>query len=397
LCTTTTLNNPDMNYTLFSQILSYLPTTLIEKVVKAHKSDKHSKGISTRVHLVAMLFCQFSGSQSLREISNGLSSATGNLNHLGLDFAPCKSAISYLNKNRAWEVFRSLYYELVSHYSGHFKQTHFKIQGKIYLLDASIVSLCLKAFDWAHYRTAKGGIKLHTLLDFDGCMPAYLHISEGREHEAKVAKEISIPKGSVVVADRGFLDFPLMGKWNSDGVNFVVRSKENVKYEMVEQFPIPEENKQRILADEKVKVKGYEGELRMVLVQGQDKNGKEYQMELLTNNFDASWTADTVAELYKQRWQVEIFFRDIKQHLKIKSFVGTSKNAVLTQIWTALITMLLLKVLREDGKYKWHLSNLIAFLRLNLFVKIDLQHWLDKPFTIPEKVPKIPPEPLPGI
>ena len=204
-----------------------------------------------------MLFCQFSGSQSLRKISYGLSSATGNLNHLGLDFAPCKSAISYLNKNRGWEVFRSLYYELLGHYSGRFKQTHFKIPGKIYLLDASIVSLCLKAFDWAHYRTAKGGIKLHTLLDFDGCMPAFLHISEGRDHEAKVAKEISIPKGSVVVADRGFLDFQLMSKWNSDEVNFVVRSKGNIKYEMLEQFPIPEENRKRILADEKVKVTGY--------------------------------------------------------------------------------------------------------------------------------------------
>jgi len=381
-----------MNYTLFSQILQYLPNKIVEDAVKKYDTDKHSKGINTQRHLVSMLFCQFSGAQSLRDISNGLNSATGDLNHLGLTTAPSKSSLSYLNEHRDWKVFQSIYYSLAQHYFPIFKQTHFKIKSKIYLLDASIVSLCLKAFDWAHYRKAKGGIKLHTLLDYDGCLPAYLSITEARKHEAKVAKEISIPQGSVVVADRGYLDFDLMQKWDKENVRYVVRSKSNVLYNVISQLPIPAGGKEgqpkRILGDEKVRVTGYTKPLRMVLVQVLDDDGNEAQLELLTNNF--TWTAETVAELYKQRWHVEIFFRDIKKHLKIKSFVGTNENAVLTQIWTALITMLLLKVLKAKAQYKWCLSNLIYFLRLNLFVKIELIKWLNKPFIIENKPPKIP-------
>lgn len=377
-----------MNYTLFSQILALLPREIIQAIVDKHSSDKHSKGISTHHHLVSMLFCQFSGAQSLREISNGLRSATGNLNHMGLSFAPSKSSLSYLNKHRSWEVFRDIYFALQNHFSAYLQRnkatSKLRIKGKIFALDATTVSLCLEAFDWAHYRTSKGGIKLHTLLDFDGCMPAYLHLTPAREHEAKIAKQISIPQGSVVVADRGFLDFALMSKWEKEKVRFVVRSKDNVKYEVLEQLP-RRADRPHILADEKVAVSGYEKPLRLVLVQVEDDKGQPEQMELLSNNF--SWTADTIRELYKQRWLVEIFFRDIKQHLKIKSFIGCSENAVLTQIWTALITMLLLKVLKKKAEYEWCLSNLVAFLRLNLFVKIDLTHWLNKPFTTPIKAP----------
>jgi len=377
-----------MNYTLFSQILALLPREIIDSMVKKHGTDKHNKGINTHAHLVSMLFCQFSASQSLREISNGLLSATGNLNHMGLRSAPCKSSLSYINKHRNWEVFRDIYFALQAYFSPQLTRnkatSKLRIKSKIFALDATTVSLCLKTFDWAHYRTAKGGIKLHTLLDFDGYLPAYLHLTPAREHEAKIAKQISIRQGSVVVADRGFLDFALMNKWEKDKVRFVVRSKDNVKYEVLEHLP-KREDRPHILADEKVSVSGYDKPLRMVLVQVEDDKGVAQEMELLTNNF--SWTANTVRELYKQRWLVEIFFRDIKQHLKIKSFIGSTENAVLTQIWTALITMLLLKVLKSKAEHEWCLSNLVAFLRLNLFVKIDLKQWLNEPYFKPAKAP----------
>lgn len=388
LITTSNPSNPRMNYSLFSQLLNHLPKNIVEKAVDTFGTDKHSKGITTFNHLVSMLFCQLASAQSLRDISNGLNSATGNLNHIGMEFAPSKSSLCYLNKHRDWRVFEAIYYLLFKHYFGIFKQKHFRIQSKIQLLDASIVSLCLEAFDWAHFRAAKGGIKLHTVLDYDSCMPSYLTITEGKVHEAKVAKDIILPIGSVVVADRGYLDFELMQKWDANKVRFVVRSKNNIKYTTEKQLPIPnpkEGKPVRILADEKVVVNGYTKALRMVLVRVLDDDGKEAELELLTNNF--TWTAETVAELYKQRWHIEIFFRDIKRHLKIKSFVGTSENAVLIQIWTALITMLLLKVLKQKAKHKWCLSSLVFFLRLNIFVKIDLSHWLNAPFTTPNPIP----------
>jgi hypothetical protein len=380
------------NITLFSQIISKLDRRSFTKLVEEQESDKHQKGYNSWTQLVSMLFCQFAKSQSVRDISNGLRSATGNLNHLGIQKAPSKSSISYQNKNRNWELFRAYYYRLLSSLGQQagFKQVKFKIKSKIFLLDSTTISLCLSLFDWAKYKTAKGAIKMHTLLDFDGNLPAYVNITNGKTADNKGAYDVPLLKGSVIVADRFYNDFPLLNIWDSKGVYFVIRHKENIQYITIKENELPENRHQHILKDEIIELKSnvskekYPKKLRRVAV-WDDVN--KQTIEIITNQM--TWTANTISELYKSRWQVEIFFREIKQLLHIKSFIGTSENAVMIQIWTALITILILKALKAMAKFNWHLSNLVAFIRLNLFVKIDLQLWLDKPFEqIDTSMPK---------
>ena len=378
------------NLTLFAQIISKLDRGAFARLVRKKESDKHQKGYNSWTHLVSMLFCQFAQSQSVRDISNGLRSATGNLNHLGVSKAPSKSSISYQNKHRDSDLFKSYYFELLQSLGqqASFKQVKFRIRSKIFLLDSTTISLCLSLFDWAKYRTAKGAVKMHTLLDFDGNLPAYINITDGKTADNKGAADIALVKGSVIVCDRFYNDFPMLNVWDSSGVFFVVRHKDNLQYTVIKENDLPEDRHQHILKDDiielnsKVSKAKYAKRLRRVSLW--DEKNKQV-IELITNNM--TWTANTISELYKSRWQVEIFFRDIKQLLHIKSFVGTSKNAVMTQIWTALITILILKALKAMAKYGWHLSNLVAFIRLNLFVKIDLQTWLDSPFEQAEEDP----------
>jgi hypothetical protein len=378
------------NVNLFSQIVSKIDRKSFKNLVSKKQTDKHQKGYNSWTQLISMLFCQFAKSQSVRDISNGLRSATGNLNHLGVNKAPSKSTISYQNKNRDWTLFRDFYYSLYEHLGqqARFKQVKFRIKSKIYLLDSSTISLCLSLFDWAKYKTTKGAIKLHTLLDYDGNLPAYINITNGKTADNKGAYEVPLLANSVIVADRYYNDFSLLNIWDSNSVYFVVRHKENLKFTTIKELELPENRHQHILKDEIIELastnskKKYQKKMRRIAIW--DEENKQ-EVELITNHL--KWTANTISELYKSRWQIEIFFREIKQLLHIKSFIGTSENAVMIQIWTAMITILILKFLKQIAKYKWQLSNLVSFIRLNLFVKINLQEWLDKPFEEPP--PKI--------
>lgn len=373
-----------VNVTLFSQIISKLDRPKFKSLVKSHQTDKHQKGYNSWSHLVTMLFCQFAKSQSLRDISNGLRSATGNLNHLAMNKAPSKSTVGYQNKNRSWELFRDYYYVLLKSLGqqAHMKRTKFKIKSKIFLLDATTISLCLSLFDWAKYKTKKGAVKMHTLLDYDGHLPAYVNITDGKTADNKGAYDVPLLKGSVIVADRFYNDFSLLNVWESNGVYFVVRHKDNIKFKTIKELELPENRHQHLLKDELILLTGnktkekYPKNLRRVALWDEEN---QQTIEVITNQM--SWTANTITELYKARWEVEIFFRDIKQQLHIKSFIGTCQNAVMIQIWTALITILILKALKTQAKHAWYLSNLVAFIRLNLFVKVELHKWLDNPFA----------------
>jgi hypothetical protein len=347
-----------------------------------------------------MLFCQFAKSQSVRHISNGLKSATGNLNHLGLKGAPSKSTVSYQNQRRDFTLFKEYYFILLNSLSSQvgFKQTKFKIKSKIFLLDSTTISLCLSLFDWAKYKTAKGAIKLHTLLDYDGNLPVYVNITDGKTADNKGAYDVPMHEGTVIVADRFYNDFHLLNIWDSNKVNFVVRHKENLKYKTIKENNLPDNKHQHVLKDEIIELTGtntmdkYTKQLRRVVIWNDEKS---IEIELITNQM--SWTANTIGELYKSRWQIEIFFREIKQLLHIKTFIGTSENAVMIQIWTALITILMLKALKASSKFGWHLSNLVAFIRLNIFVKINLYEWLNNPFETGKGPPINKNNPIQGV
>ena len=377
--------------TLLAQILKELDRSSFNSLVSKHQTDKANKGFDSWTHLVSMLFCHLAKSASVRDISNGLRSATGNLNHLGITSAPSKSSISYQNARRSSDLFKDYYFAMLNHLGQHLKipRKKLRIKAPVHLLDSTTISLCLSLFDWAQFRTQKGAVKMHTLLDYDGGLPIFVNITNGKIADNKGAYGIPAQKGAVIVADRYYNDFPMLNVWDSKEAFFVVRHKDNLKYETIKEFNLPEKGKHHVLIDQQIKLSNktsqekYPKNLRRVAVW--DEKNKQV-IELITNNF--KWSADTIGELYKARWTIEIFFRDIKQLLHIKTFIGTSENAVRIQIWTALITILLLKALKNQSKYQWYLSNLVSFIRLNLFVKIDLFTWLNNPFIKPARKAK---------
>lgn len=381
-----------MKITLFAQIFQKINRNSFNKLAEKFESNKHCKGNDAWSHFVTMVFCHFSKSGSLNDVCNGMRSATGDLNHLGVTKAMRRSSLAYNNQHRNWEVFQAMYFDLYEQFEPTLRKSRKLLpKRKIYLLDSTTIDLCLKVFDWAHFRKKKGAVKLHTVLDFDGCMPVFADLSEGNKHDVKAAHDIEFPAGSIVVADRAYVDFNWMRQLDGQGVFFVIRGKENIQLELAERPLRPtDEANPHIQYDWEghlslpLSKSKYPEKLRMVQVWDEEQ---QIYLELLTNNF--TWTASAISELYKRRWSIESFFKEIKTHLKIKSFIGTSMNAVLIQIWTALITILLLKALQKEAKHKWHLSNLVSFIRLNLFVKIDLKKWLDKPFLDDDEIDKM--------
>lgn len=374
------------NLTLFAQIISLLPKEKIKKIIKESETDKHCKGYNTWSQFVSMVFSQFSGCDSVRDVSNGLKSATGNLNHLGISKAPSKSTVAYQNANRDSGVFRQIFYALFQHFGQQalWQRKGFRFKMPIKLLDSTLVSLTLSVYNWAHYTTKKGAVKMHTLLDYDCLLPEFVNITDGKVADNKAAFDIKINPFSIVVADRGYCDYSLLNHWDSNNVFFVVRHKDNIRYTTIEERPLPEKRAQNVLIDEVIEFElpaakaKYPKRLRRIAVWNEEHG---FVVELLTNNFTLA--ASTIAALYKARWEIEIFFRNLKQLLRIKSFIGTSRNAVETQIWTALATMLLFCWLKHIARYKWALANLVVSLRLNTFTKIDLEKWLNEPFTPP--------------
>jgi hypothetical protein len=329
-----------------------------------------------------MLFCHLAKVTSLRDVEFGLRAAADSFYHLGMQRAPSKSTLAYNNEKRCYKFFESLYYRLLKRYSKELGiAAHKLMDRKIYMLDSTLISVTLSLFDWAKYRTQKGAVKLHTVMDYDTCLPTYLHLTDGKVHDAQVAKTISVPAGSVIVADRAYLDYTNLYRWHSEGVLFVTRTKKSMEYAVCEDLNLDSKtaNCTQMIADYKISLINnsatkYPEALRVVSVRDPKTN---QEVDLLTNNF--TWTAQQVGELYKARWSIETFFKTIKQHLRIKSFLGTSRNAVLIQIYTAMISILLMKVLHRRAKHKWQLCTMVAMIRVQLLSKIVLADWLNDP------------------
>jgi len=367
---------------LFTQLLSLIPRHKFHKAVSLHQGERAAKGFSCWDQLVGMLFCHLASAGSLREIHGGLATAQGKLRHLGLKKAPSRSTLSYANNHRPWEVYRDTFYAVLesARYLAGGRKRRFRFKNKVVSIDASIIDLCCTVFDWARYRRTKGAIKLHLMLDHQGYLPCWALVTEGKVHEVNPARTLSFSPGTVVVCDRGYNDYGLFAKWCEDGVFFVTRLKSNASYEVITEWEVPENR--NILADEEIRFNGPIASqtcphvLRRIVVWDAEN---EREIVLLTNHLKFGPT--TIARLYKDRWQIELFFKALKQNLKVKTFVGTSRNAVQTQIWTALVAMLLLKVMQFRSKLSWSLSHLAAMLRMNLMIYRDLWVWLDDPYA----------------
>lgn len=367
---------------LFSQLLALVDRAQFSRLVAQTGAQKHAKGFTCWEQFVAMMFCQLAQAKSLRDIGNGLRSCEGKLKHLGLGGAPRRSTLSYANAHRPWELFEKLFHHLLATAQACAPGKKLKFKHKLYSMDATVIELCAEVFDWAKFRTAKGAVKLHLMLDHDGCLPSYALLTEGRVADVTIAQQLDMPKGSIVVMDRGYNDYRMFERWSAQGVGFVTRLKANANCFIIEEHEVPQHRS--IRADETIEFnccqagRKIKGSYRRVKVWLEDK---QEELVLLTNRHDLG--ASTIAAIYKERWQIELFFKALKQNLKIKTFVGTSANAVRIQIWTALIAIVLLKLLQFRSKLGWALSNLVALLRWNLFTYRDLWAWIDDPYTHP--------------
>ena len=375
---------------LFNQLLQHFPRTEFAALVKKHGAERAAKGFACWTQFVSMLFCQLGRADSLREICNGMACCLGRLVHLGIAQAPRRSTLSYANEHRPAALFEELFWTALARFRDQqdlgARKHKFRFKNKLLSLDSTTLSLCLTLFPWAKFRRAKGGVKAHVLLDHDDYLPAYVLLTEAKRSDVKLADSFSLNAGSIVTMDRGYTDYALFGRWTLAGVFFVTRMKDNAVFTVEAEFEVPENR--NIRADQIIQLTGVQaqadcpGPLRRVVVWDADN---EREIVLLTNLLD--FGATTIAAIYKERWQIELFFKALKQNLTVKSFVGTSENALRIQIWTALIAMLLLKWLHHLSKANWSLSNLASMLRLNLFTYRELTKWLHNPMETPPLPP----------
>lgn len=373
---------------LFSQMFSVVNRHHFEREVRRLNAERHAKGFSCWSQFVAMMFCQLAQAKSLREIIDGLACCEGKLRHLGLREGPKRATLSYANARRPWQLYEALFYSVLGLAQSLAPSKRFRFKNKLFSLDATVIELCLSLFDWAKFRQTKGAIKLHVLLDHDGYLPVFAHLTEGARHELALARAVHLPKGSIVVVDRGYIDYKLFAQWTDAGVYFVTRLKDNADFGAYETRSQSLEG--LIRSDQVGRLNFFMAgawwrrDLRVVTVWDERH---QCLIRLLTNH--PGLAAKTIAAIYKERWQIEIFFKTLKQNLKIKTFVGCSANAVRIQIWTALIALLLIKVLQLRSTFGWALSNLLALLRWNLFTYRDLWEWINRPFEV---LPESPPQ-----
>jgi hypothetical protein len=376
--------NKNNNKPLIKQIIDLVPKWILQSSISSFNSDKGCSKYKTYDQFVALTFGQLNKCQSLNDISAGLGICETLISDMGLKQSPARSTMSDGNKKRSWQVFEKLYYKLLSHYESVLKKK--RMSGiieevknhSIKLIDSSTISVCLSMFDWAKFRTAKGGLKIHTCWDDNIMIPDMVNITEAKLHDRYGLSQLIFPKNTIVVEDRGYFDFSLMYSRIKADNTFVTRIKVNTKYKTVRELDLPDGKDSHILKDEVIMLtstKAIESglsdiELRLVHVYKEDENKV---IEVITNNLE--WEASTIGDLYKKRWDIELFFKAIKQNLEIKTFWGTSENAVKSQIYVALICYLLLELIRRTvAKKDTAFSNLVEKIRMCLYLYLTIDY-----------------------
>ena len=357
-----------------------------QKAVLETGTEYHARGFSSWNHFVAMLFGQLSGQDSLRGIEAGLATQGGTLYHAGVTPVH-RSTLAYANEHRTHELFKKIFLAMLSKCEAIAPRHKFRFKNPLYSIDATLIALCLSLYNWAKFRTTKGAVKLHLKLNHAEYLPTFMVVTTGKVHETKVAPSIPLEKGDVAIFDRGYTDFSWYKVLDDKGVFFVTRMKRNAQYWVTKRKDVSRFD--YIYSDQTLELKGFYSKqkypYKLRRIRSKDpETGKI--ITILTNNF--TWSPKTIAQIYKERWQIELFFKCIKQQLKVKSFVGTSQNALLSQLWVALITYLLLSYLKFKSKFNWSLYTLCSIIPTNLFSHRNLWDWLNAPFHEKSNKPK---------
>lgn len=361
-----------------------MPRWLLQSSTNQFKTDKGCSKYKTYDQFVAMTFGQLNKCMTLSDISVGIGVSETFIADLGLGQSPARSTMSDGNKKRDYQVFETLYYRLLSHYERVLTKQHKghiikEIKGqRIKLIDSTTISLCLSTFDWAKFRTAKGGVKIHTCWDDTLMIPDMVNITEAKLHDRYGFDRLIFPKSTIIIEDRAYFDFELMLSRIKAENNFVTRIKANSVYTVIEELDLPDKEDQDILKDEIIELTSQKAidsgiasqKLRLVHVYKEDENKL---IEIITNQLD--WTARTIAVLYKKRWDIEIFFKALKQNLQVKTFIGTSPNAVKSQIYIALICYLILELIKRTmAKREQGFSNFVEKIRICLLFYLSLDY-----------------------
>ena len=390
-----TKNNP---LPLLKQIVDLIPSTIISNAVAKFDADKHCRSYMTYDQFVSMLFGQLNKCLTLRDISLGLGINSTFLSDMGLGQNPAKSTMSDGNKKRDWSVFEEIFFKTIDYYGNMFKNSPTykaieEIKGKtVKLIDSTTISVCLGMFDWAKFRTAKGGIKIHTCLDEAKMIPTMVNITEAKTHDRKGVNDFVFPENTVIVEDRGYYDFYLFKTRHLNKNFFVTRIKENAVYETIEELDLKDEDDDHILKDEVIQFSSTKAKesgidqipMRRIAIYKEDD---DKTIVVISNNLE--WSASTIAELYKRRWKIEIFFKAMKQNLQIKTFIGTSENACKSQIYIALIAYYLLELIRRSiSKVKHTFSQFVSLIRICLGHYHSLKYVVNEIQPISQKAKK---------
>lgn len=371
---------------LFAQVMDYLPWTTFDRIVNRYGGDHRARTLFCTEQFRCMAFAQLTYRESLRDIETCLAAQAGKLYHMGLRQPVRRSTLAEANESRDWRIYAEFAHRLIARARKLYSADSFGVDlaNTVYALDATTIDLCLTMFPWAPFRSTKAAIKLHTLLDLRGSIPSFIHISDGKLHDVN-ALDLLIPEpGAFYVMDRAYLDFERLYSLSQAGAFFVTRSKKNTDARRV--YSAPTDRTTGLICDQTIMLNGvlshrrYPQQFRRIRFKD-PQSGKT--LVFLTNNFQLP--ALTVCALYKCRWQVELFFKWIKQHLRIKRFFGTSENAVKTQIWIAVSVYVLVAIIKKELNLEASLHTLLQILSLTLFEKLDLAQALT-PLSLETKI-----------
>jgi len=362
--------------TIMHQMLKIFSRHEFESLAKKHHQGQKLRRFNRWSQFVAMMYAQISSRLSLRDIASNMTAQSKKSYHLGVK-SVSKSTLARVNEKQPYELYESLFTSLLTRCKSIAPKHRFRFKNKLYSLDATTIDLCLNVFPWADFRKTKGGIKLHVGMDHEGYLPSFVSITEARFHESKWSKLLKLPKGSITIFDRAFNDYSWYNHLTSNGIFFVTRLKKNACFSIVERRQV--QKKKGLTCDQTIGFTGVKADqcsrpLRRIGYRDPE-TGKHYVF--LTNAFHLS--AKTIADIYKERWQIELFFKWIKQNLKIKTFLGTSRNAVMTQIWIALCVYLLLAYIKFLNRLKISMQQILRLLQLNLFEQRPLLELLKPP------------------